>query len=1071
MALDPDKPVTRYKVHVWNTENGLPSNSIHSILQTRDGYLWIGTGDGLVRFDGVDFRFFNRVSTPQLISDKIYALYEDAGGVLWIGTKSGGLASYKDGEFFTYPVSNNPGLDDIRAINRDRWGYMWIGSLSSGLTSFKDGRFVTSTTKEGLPHNKVKAMYRDANEDLWVVTVSGIIKLLKPGNLLKTGNFEFYAPQSNLYCVTCLYREKEAELWIGTWGKGLFRLEIEKGTSYRIRKALPSLNIVSLHEDRMKNLWIGTEGGGLVRMKNDKFSTLSTGNVMADDSVSTIYEDREGSLWVGTLDGGLHQLKDSIFTTYTTEDGLLHNTISCVYQNQAGDILVGTEGGLNRLHKGAASKALTVREGLLHNTVSSLYEDASGDLLIGTWAGLQRLKNGKLTLLIPKEGLSGSRIWCLGEDSQANLWIGTENGLNRQDRITGAVTRFFTKDGLHHNHIEFIFKDSKQRLWIGTGAGLNFIRAESALVENWGNATAETKNKAFHCACEDKEGVLWFGTGSGLVRLKDRETILYTSQNGLIENDVYAVLEDGWGYLWLAGHNGVSRIAKKELKDFTAGKIQKLQPQVYNEKDGMNVRWCARPGFKSRDNRMWFPTSKGIAVVDPDKIEKNALSIQPIIEKLVVDGVTVNIHTAAKKKQTLELEPGKKRLEFYYTGVSFTDPRRVGFKLKLEGYDSDWVDMGKLRSTTYTGLYPGHYTFKVTTKNTAGNWNKNEASFSFYLKPYFYQTTWFYVIAALAIVLFIFAGYRFRVRQLKAREKELSALVEMRTRDLQESNIELRNAHQKIRKSKEIIEEKNRNITDSIRYARRIQQSMLPMKEKMAKHLEDSFVLYLPKDIVSGDFYWFDVIEDRYFLALADCTGHGVPGALLSIMGYMMLNEVLQERRILDPAKILARLHQGFRYVLKQETEDTDTLDGMDIGLCRIDLHARKITFAGARRPLFYVKNSELIEIKGDRKSIGGRQSKEKHVFTNHEIDFSGNSRDKIIFYLTTDGFADQHDLQDQRYGSHRLKTFLRDIAHMDAAQQQQALLEEFIKHRADEEQRDDISIIGIRIIPDQILS
>jgi serine phosphatase RsbU (regulator of sigma subunit) len=382
------------------------------------------------------------------------------------------------------------------------------------------------------------------------------------------------------------------------------------------------------------------------------------------------------------------------------------------------------------------------------------------------------------------------------------------------------------------------------------------------------------------------------------------------------------------------------------------------------------------------------------------------------------------------------------------------------FKLKLVGYDKDWVDRGNLRSTTYTELAPGPYTFEVKACNTDGVWNQQGTSFSFYLQPYFHQTPWFYLLLVLSAVLLGFSLYRFRVRQLRAREKELSALVSLRTKDLRERNIELEKARQKIQRSKEIIEEKNRNIMDSMRYARKIQQAMLPWKEKMAKELKEHFVIYKPKDIVSGDFYWFDVIEGHYFLALADCTGHGVPGALLSMMGYIMLSEVVNERHIFDPAMILTYLDQGFRYALKQEMEETDTYDGMDVGLCRFDLPTGKITFAGARRPLFYVKNSKLIEIKGDRKSIGGRQKEVKHVFTNHEIDIEN----EIMIYLTSDGFADQHDPRKRKYGSRRLKHYFQGHAHLSTAQQEEALLKELRKHMANEEQRDDITIIGIRI-------
>jgi serine phosphatase RsbU (regulator of sigma subunit) len=424
----------------------------------------------------------------------------------------------------------------------------------------------------------------------------------------------------------------------------------------------------------------------------------------------------------------------------------------------------------------------------------------------------------------------------------------------------------------------------------------------------------------------------------------------------------------------------------------------------------------------------------------------------------------IDIQTKTRGTKPLELGPGIKRVEFYYTCLSFINPRKIKFKIKLEGEDRDWIERGNLRLATYTGLSPGHYTFKLMAANPDGIWNPDFVCFSFYLKPYFTQTAWFYILIVLLVFLTIFLFHRVRINRLKTRQKELSRLVELRTRDLQERNLELEKARKNIQTSKQIIEEKNLNIISSIRYARKIQQAMLQIKEKMEKELKDYFLIYKPRDIVSGDFYWFDITKDHYLVALADCTGHGVPGALLSMIGYMMLNEVVKVRHILDPAQILARLHQGFRYVLQQETEGTDTYDGMDIGLCRVDLHTGKITYAGARRPLFYVKNSELIEIKGDRKSIGGRQTEKKHTFTNHEIDILDKNQNRVMIYLTTDGFADQQNPQNQKYGTHRLKKFLQGHAYLNPGQQKQALLEELQKYQANEEQRDDITIIGIRL-------
>ncbi len=807
LALDPDRAVDQYSVQVWNMEGGLPSNSVYAIQQTQAGYLWIGTQAGLVRFDGYNFELYTRETIPRLQCNEIRSLYQDQKGSLWIGTSSGGLTRYKDGEFTTYPVTEYKALSNIKAINEDRWGNLWIGSYTGGLTCFDGSQFTTYTTQAGLPHQQVNFIYKDSSRDLWVAAAAGIVKLLKPGT------FQSYASQELLPYLktTCLYEADERTLWIGTVEKGLFRLKNGRVTAYGTEAGIPPVIITYLYEDRMQNLWIGTDGGGLSRLRNGVVSTFPAGDELGSGWVYSIYEDREGSLWVGTLDGGLHQLRDSKFTTFTTREGLPHDYINCVYEGRDGDLWIGTKGGLNRLTRGVLTTRLTTREGLSDNSILCLFEDPSGYLWIGTWGGLHRFKEGRLVTLTRRDGLSDNRIRCIMGDKQGNIWIGSENGLNRFDSTKGELTVFTTKDGLSSSSIEFIFEDSRGMLWISTGAGLNWLK--EGLFTTHAPA-AGLEGHSLQCAFEDKAGTLWFGTNSGLIRLKGKGTTLYTVQCGLTENYVYSILEDERGYLWLGGRNGISRVRKKEVEDFAAGRITQVRPDTYNEKDGMKSRWCNGCGCKTRDGRFWFPTSVGIAVIDPNRLKKNNVAPSPIIEKLVVDGEPVNIPGRAGAKETMVLGAGKKRLEFYYTAVSFINPQKMRFKLKLVGYDSDWLDMGTLRSTTYTGLSAGNYTFKVTACNADGVWNKTGISFSFYLQPYFYQTTWFYLSVVLFVLLAAFSLHRFRVRQLRAREKELGALVQMRTSDLEERNTELEKAQYKLQQSKELIESKNLQLEE-----------------------------------------------------------------------------------------------------------------------------------------------------------------------------------------------------------------------------------------------------------------
>lgn len=1046
-GLSTEKAITQYDVTVWEKRQGLPQQSIFAITQTPDGYLWVGTMAGLARFDGSRFKVFTKAGTGSLASDTIRSLFTDRRGILWIGTSDGGISFYQNREFTTYSLDQYPFLRDAWVIADDRSGNLWIG-CQEGLVCIKNGQFEFFPEAGGMLLRNVRGLYKDSSGDLWAALDKGITRIIEPGR------FETIGTQQGLTFAKTLsvLVNNRQDMWIGTDGGGLIRMENNQFKTYGPDDGLLKKTITSIYKDRSNNLWIGSDGGGLTRKGEKGFEVLNKDNGLACNYVYTIFEDQEKNLWLGTLDRGLHQLRDAKFTVMTTAEGLPGNYITCIYEDKDNGLWIGSSGALCRLKNGRVINTFTSKQGILENAVNEIYTDREGYTWIGSASGLQRLKNGKIETI--RKGLLFSSII---EDQHGTMWFGTGDGLFR--RHNGITTDMRRVGGLSGKLVRFLFEDSRKRIWVCTEKGISRI-SDGEIRDYTFEGGSDTNN--VNWGYEDKDGIFWFGTLGRLIRMKNGRTFAYSTQHGLPDNSVYAILEDDIGNLWLSGRNGITRVSKKELEELAAGTRKRLDPTVFTEDDGLKSRWCFNGrACKTRDGRLWFPTFTGAAMIDPLNITRTPDKPPVIIEDVHADDVPLDIIGS----RPLSLAAGTKRFIFQYTAISFIKPQDIKFRIKLDGFDTDWIDKLDERSATYTRLSPGHYTFRVIAANSDGIWNNEGASFSFYLKPYFYQTVWFYLLVALAAGISIFTGYHIRLKSLITRKKELGKLVDIRTEDLNKRTLELEEANQNLKDSKRIIETKNRQIISSIRYASRIQEAMLPEDEIMLEELKDFFLIYRPRDIVSGDFYWFSRMDDSYYIAVADCTGHGVPGALLSMIGNMVLSEAVKIKLLSDPGLILTALHNGIQVTLNQKSDKRYTFDGMDVALLNINLKHKKVYFAGAKQHLYYIhnpgdKDSAINEIKGSRKSTGGIQKETFRLFTSQEISLESET----IIYLRTDGFSDQLNPQGKKFGSPRLKQLLQANAHLDLESQKDVLLDQLLRHQSIEEQTDDITLIGIKL-------
>jgi len=759
-ALDPNKTLNEFGVQVWLTENGLPQNTVQAITQTRDGYLWVGTQDGLARFNGVGFVIFDKENTPQFKSNDIQVLLEDRSGALWIGT-SYGLIRLRNGSFDTFTTAEGLPDNAIASLAATADGGIWIAT-SAGLAHYANNSI--TTMKVGI--GDVQSLFVDRNGVLWIGGSNGVVSLKNDQAVDSTPNREL--AERN---VSAIVEDQTGRLWFGT-DTGVIGFDHDQQISFTTKNGLPDDHVNNLLTDKESCLWVSTSGG-LARLRLNSPTVVAVTEGLASNLILTAFEDREGSLWIGTDSGGLNLLRDKKFTTITTRQGLASDLIKSVYQDKSGAVWIGTSGGgLSVLKEGKVTN-FSAKEGLVSNVVLSLFGDDKGTMWIGTPDGLNQFKDGRFTTFTVAEGLSSDQVRSIYVDRSGVVWVGTRNGLNKIKE--GQFSILTTKDGLADDFIGAIFEDSSGILWVGTRAGLSQLKNDHFTNFTSKDGLSSDVITSLH---EDSDHNLWIGTnGGGINRLRDGRFTSYTTRNGLLDNVIYRILEDGQHNLWFSSPKGIFEISLRQLNEFAEGAAKNLSVTSYGTSDGMLSRECSGGGYpagwKGNDGKLWFSTIKGLAMIDPGNTQFNRLPPPVAIEQIRVDDQVVPLDSR------IQLSPGTTRLEFFYTALSFVAPDKVRFRYKLEGFDPDWIDAGTKRTASYTNLRPGNYTFHVLAANNDGVWNQEGAALQFYLRPHFYQTYWFYGILILLLALIVWQLYQLRVRRMRT---QFDAVLAERTR-------------------------------------------------------------------------------------------------------------------------------------------------------------------------------------------------------------------------------------------------------------------------------------------------
>lgn len=788
-----EEPADNYQFEVWKTERGLPQNTVLSLRQTREGYLWIGTRFGLARFDGVHFITFNPANTAQMISENCGALAEDNEDNLWAGTNNGLLRRARN-RFQRFTTRDGLCHDEIRSLAPSRRGGVWVGT-SRGFSRFKDGGFVNYDDVTG-PIDMRLEVLEDSEGAVWFSTPKGLQRLWPSSRRL-----ELIAPAKDAAGgrALCLLEDSDHKIWLGNYG-GLHCWEADK-----IRTFLPTREQIQAYRNGTKvdvvfqssagEIWVTLSEKRLLHIfRNGHFVPFKWPTGEAIDEVECFTEDREGNIWIGTKFDGLIRLQRRFISMFTTRNGLGADNTWTVCEDTAGTIWAGVAGGsISRIRGQEVSSAFI--EGAQSYDVFSIMADRSRTI----WVGLKKsppgrslfqFVDGQFVNFNAQAGVSSAAVQALLEDRAGNVWIGTPDGVTRWR--AGQIQRITAKNGLPDNDVRAILEDKAGDMWFGTYRG-GICRLKGGQFTTFDTRHGLSSEMAWTLH-EDSDGVLWVGTGSGLNRFKDGKFFVFKTRQGLFDDLVNWMLEDDHGFFWISCNRGIYRVSRSEMNAVADGRQATVQHMSYGAADGMassETNGENQPaGCKSRDGRLWFPTIQGLAVINPSQVPTNEVTPPVVIEQVVADDQLVygnGLEAASLSSEPrAALGPGRARvLQIQFTASSFMAPEKMKFKYRLRGHHDEWRFAGRDRVAYYTNLRPGEYRFEVAACNNHGKWNPSPALFAISVAPHFYETVFFYVACGLAAAGIGLGAHQLRVRFLR----RLQRLEKLRAIELERARI------------------------------------------------------------------------------------------------------------------------------------------------------------------------------------------------------------------------------------------------------------------------------------------
>ena len=1069
-------------------KTGLPQNFVKDVIQDRQGYLWFATQAGAARYDGYTYEHFH--IDNGLPDDEVNCLLADREGRIWFGTE-GGIGVY-DGTGFQI-LSVESGLIDNRVdgMTEDLEGNIWAWT-AYGISVITPDTILNYSKKDALTDNEVLDVLVDSQGRVHLATWS------KPGITIFTDPYTWEKlPQEEI--VRDIIEASPGEIWYATQGTGILVKGDGEDHWLGMEEGLEDEIVLSMLKDKQGRIWCGTFMDGLYIYNSGRFQQVQTG-YEEEPLARELFEDSHGRLWIREFDNGVWLMDHNIFKHYTTANNLIHDEVYTLFEDRFGNIWLTTKGGVSKYGR-AIFEIYDTDAGLPSNTVQSVFFDSGGRIWLGADKYLQFIQGDRIVSFAEEDGfVEGFSPLCFAEDNKQRIYIGTDYELLVYNgRSVESV-------GLEATVNSMIYTE-KGALWCATDSGIHILENGQfrllGLEEGLVNLQVNSLLQMGQVVCCATEG------GLSIFDLSGHHIRNYTQEDGLASAVYLDVTCDSHNNLWVATKSrGVSRIDPSRpdaIRNYnTSGGLvsnstyfvefadsvtlwigTNLGINVLNVETGEMYLHGYDEGFyplepfsraisRGEDGEFWIGTVEGLVHYDPRYDIKDPNPPELVLFPPVVDGAVCR--GSAKKKNGIRgifpdemtFSYSRNSLEFRFTGIQTTIPSRNRFSWFLEGFDRDWSVPGSMRSAPYPRLPNGRYTFRLKAYNPDGVEVRQEASFGFTIRPPFWKTFWFIMLEVLSGLGLIYGTFKYRERQLIREKRVLEVKVKERTREIEDQKVEIEAQRDEIAEQKSYVEEQrdqislqNKEITDSIQYARRIQQVILPGKRTLEKILPEHFIFFRPRDIVSGDFYFVEQKEELVVVCGADCTGHGVPGAFMSLLGLTFLNEIVNHEGVLKASEILNRLRSNIIMALSHKEEAEQARDGMDLGLVVLDRQLHMLEFAGAYNPMILVRRGEVMEFKGDKMPVGMHVGEEQ-PFTSQRVSLENED----MIYLFSDGFPDQFGGEKGgKYKAGHFKNLLAGISAEPVGRQLELLDAELKNWMGKEPQVDDILVLGIRYL------